>query len=107
MRARDVVIAYLGTARMLEVRDLRVDYGAAPALWDVSLALGAGELRLRRRPQRRRQDDADQCDRRICTPRTSGRIAMDGRDITRAAAAPLLRRRHRDRARRPAPVHAA
>ncbi len=29
---------------MLEVRDLRVDYGAAPALWDVSLAIGAGEL---------------------------------------------------------------
>ena len=29
---------------MLEVRELRVDYGAAPALWDVSLAIGAGEL---------------------------------------------------------------
>jgi branched-chain amino acid transport system ATP-binding protein len=29
---------------MLEVRDLRVDYGAAPALWNVSLAIDAGEL---------------------------------------------------------------
>ena len=29
---------------MLDVRNLRVDYGAAPALWDVSLAIAAGEL---------------------------------------------------------------
>ena len=29
---------------MLEVRDLRVCYGAAPALWGVSLAMRAGEL---------------------------------------------------------------
>jgi branched-chain amino acid transport system ATP-binding protein len=29
---------------MLDVRNLRVDYGAAPALWNVSLAIGAGEL---------------------------------------------------------------
>jgi branched-chain amino acid transport system ATP-binding protein len=31
-------------SRMLEVRDLRVDYGAAPALWNVSLTVEAGEL---------------------------------------------------------------
>ncbi|HQR12026.1 MAG TPA: ABC transporter ATP-binding protein [Casimicrobiaceae bacterium] len=29
---------------MLEIRDLRVCYGAAPALWGVSIGLGAGEL---------------------------------------------------------------
>ena len=29
---------------MLEVRDLRVDYGRAPALWNVSLTIGYGEL---------------------------------------------------------------
>jgi branched-chain amino acid transport system ATP-binding protein len=29
---------------MLEVHELRVDYGAAPALWNVSLAIAAGEL---------------------------------------------------------------
>jgi len=29
---------------MLEVRDLRVSYGAAPALWDVSIRMDAGEL---------------------------------------------------------------
>jgi branched-chain amino acid transport system ATP-binding protein len=29
---------------VLEIRDLRVCYGAAPALWGVSLAMGAGEL---------------------------------------------------------------
>ena len=29
---------------MLEVRDLQVAYGAAPALWDVSLRVGRGEL---------------------------------------------------------------
>jgi len=29
---------------MLELRDLRVCYGAAPALWDVSLTIGAGEI---------------------------------------------------------------
>ena len=44
MARPDVVTAYLGRCRMLEVRDLRVAYGAAPALWDVSLDVGAGEL---------------------------------------------------------------
>lgn len=29
---------------MLEVRDLRVGYGAAPALWDVTINVAAGEL---------------------------------------------------------------
>ena len=29
---------------MLDVRGLCVRYGAAPALWDVSLSIGAGEL---------------------------------------------------------------
>jgi len=29
---------------MLDVRDLRVDYGRAPALWSVSLTIGDGEL---------------------------------------------------------------
>lgn len=29
---------------MLEVRDLKVSYGAAPALWDISIAVESGEL---------------------------------------------------------------
>ena len=29
---------------MIDVRDLRVDYGRAPALWNVSLTIGDGEL---------------------------------------------------------------
>ncbi|MDQ6620008.1 MAG: ABC transporter ATP-binding protein [Pseudomonadota bacterium] len=29
---------------MLEARDLRVDYGAAPALWNASITIAAGEL---------------------------------------------------------------
>ena len=91
---------------MLEVRDLEVAYGAAPALWGVSLRgrapasccassgpNGAGKTTLinthRRHPARARP--AASC--------------STGRDITRAGAAPLLRGRHRDRARGPAPVH--
>ena len=29
---------------MLEVRNLHVAYGAAPALWDLSIRVGTGEL---------------------------------------------------------------
>src|SRR3954466_6005514 len=31
-------------AHLLEARDLRVGYGAAPAVWDVSLDVGEGDL---------------------------------------------------------------
>ena len=34
----------IGASRMLDVRDLRVDYGAAPALWGVSLTIAQAEL---------------------------------------------------------------
>ena len=44
MQRPEVMTAYLGHAPMLEVRDLQVAYGAAPALWGVSLDVGAGEL---------------------------------------------------------------
>ena len=49
---------------MLEVSDIKVNYGAAPALWGVSLQVRAGGTGVRRRAQRRRQDHADQRDRR-------------------------------------------
>ena len=39
-----VVNAYLGAVPMLRVERICVHYGAAPALWDVSLRVDAGEL---------------------------------------------------------------
>ena len=84
MARDDVAVAVLSGSRVLEIRDLRVCYGAAPALWGVSLAMRAGELALRRRPQRRGQDHADQRDRR--PPGASAANAHDGR--TRDARCP-------------------
>jgi len=43
MKDPEVVRAYLGTL-MLEVVDIKVNYGAAPALWGVSLQVHPGDL---------------------------------------------------------------
>ena len=95
MARADVAVAYLGRRRMLEVRDLEVDYGARRALWDVSLDDRRRRARLRRRPERRRQDDADQRARRPA-PRSAGahhdrRPRPDARCRRIASAAPASR----------------
>ena len=75
---------------MLEVAACASSYGTAPrALGRVALDRGR-RARLRPRAERRGQVDADQRDRRPA-PARAGRIAMDGRDLTRAATASLLR----------------
>jgi len=43
MREPNVVAAYLGSP-MLEVERIRVSYGAAPAISEVSIRIGPGEL---------------------------------------------------------------
>ncbi len=49
MQRPDVMTAYLGRPPMLEVRDLQVAYGAAPALWGVSLDVRARRAAVRGR----------------------------------------------------------
>jgi branched-chain amino acid transport system ATP-binding protein len=66
---------------MLEVRDLEVDYGAAPAVWGVSLDLAAGELVCVVGPNGAGKStliNALAGLHRVST----GRITMDGRDLT-------------------------
>ena len=67
-------------------------YGAAPRAVERVAGHRRGRARVRRRSQRRRQDHADQRDRRPARC-ASGTITMDGRDLTRAAAASVLRAR--------------
>ena len=88
-RPRASSSVYLGDAACcLKCATCRSPTATPPALWDVSLDVDAGELVSRRRPQRRRQDDADQRHRRPAA-RARGRAA-------------LRRRRHHARARRTA-----
>ena len=66
---------------MLEVRDLEVDYGAAPAVWGASLDLAAGELVCVVGPNGAGKStliNALAGLHRI----SAGRITMDGRDLT-------------------------
>jgi branched-chain amino acid transport system ATP-binding protein len=70
---------------MLDVRDLRVDYGAAPALWDVSLSLAQGELVCVVGPNGAGKTTLIDAIAGLL-PARSGRIAMDGRDLTRLPA---------------------
>jgi branched-chain amino acid transport system ATP-binding protein len=67
---------------MLEVHDLQVWYGAAPALWGVSLALGAGELLSIVGPNGAGKTTLINALAGI-EPARSGRIVFDGKDITR------------------------
>jgi branched-chain amino acid transport system ATP-binding protein len=69
---------------MLEVDELQVWYGAAPALWGVSLALGAGELLSVVGPNGAGKTTLNNALAGI-QPARAGRIVFDGRDITRLA----------------------
>ncbi|MCE9659996.1 MAG: ABC transporter ATP-binding protein [Burkholderiales bacterium] len=66
---------------MLEVRDLHVAYGAAPALWGVSLELRAGELLCVVGPNGAGKTTLINTIAGILRAR-SGRIAFEGQDIT-------------------------
>ncbi|MEO8487925.1 MAG: ABC transporter ATP-binding protein [Betaproteobacteria bacterium] len=69
---------------MLEVRDLVVGYGAAPALWGVSLAIGAGELVCVVGPNGAGKTTLINAIAGLL-PARAGRLAMDGNDLTRTA----------------------
>ena len=70
---------------MLDVADLRVDYGAAPALWHVSLAIRAGEPVCVVGPNGAGKTTLINAIAGLLRAR-SGRITMDGRDMTSMAA---------------------
>jgi branched-chain amino acid transport system ATP-binding protein len=67
---------------MLDVRELRVHYGAAPALWDVSLAIAKGELVSLVGPNGAGKTTLVNAIAGLRRA-TSGRMTMDGRDLTR------------------------
>ncbi|HET9207061.1 MAG TPA: ABC transporter ATP-binding protein [Burkholderiaceae bacterium] len=69
---------------MLEVQDLQVAYGAAPALWGVSLRLQAGELLSVVGPNGAGKTTLVNTLAGILRAR-GGRIVFDGRDITAIA----------------------
>ena len=66
---------------MLDVRNLRVAYGAAPALWDVSLAIEAGELSCVVGPNGAGKTTLINAIAGMHRA-SRGTIAMDGRDMT-------------------------
>src|SRR5205814_2200111 len=66
---------------MLDVRDLRVDYGIAPALWSVSLAIGAGEVVCVVGPNGAGKTTLINAIAGL-HPARSGRITMDGCEMT-------------------------
>jgi len=70
---------------MLEVRDLRVDYGAAPALWGVSLAIAAGELVCVVGPNGAGKTTLINAIAGL-NPVRSGSIVMEGRELARTAS---------------------
>ena len=70
---------------MLEVHDLQVAYGAARALWGVSLAVRAGELLCVVGPNGAGKTTLINTLAGILRAR-SGRIVFDGKDITRLPA---------------------
>src|SRR6478609_11530219 len=71
--------------RVLEVRDLEVDYGAAPAVRDISLDLAAGELVCVVGPNGAGKTTLINALAGLHRSR-SGRIVLDGRDIARLPA---------------------
>ena len=66
---------------MLEVRDLDVAYGAAPALWSASLTLAAGELVCVVGPNSAGKTTLINAIAGL-HPVRGGRIVMEGRDLT-------------------------
>jgi branched-chain amino acid transport system ATP-binding protein len=69
---------------MLEVRDLRVCYGAAPALWSVSLMIGARELACVVGPNGAGKTTLINAIAGL-QPITAGSVTMDGHDMTAVA----------------------
>jgi branched-chain amino acid transport system ATP-binding protein len=69
---------------MLEVRDLRVCYGAAPALWGVSLAMRAGELSCVIGPNGAGKTTLVNTIAGL-QPASAGTLTMDGLDMTSVA----------------------
>ena len=69
---------------MLEVRDLQVSYGAAPALWGVSFDLRAGELLCTVGPNGAGKTTLINTLAGVLRAR-AGRIVFEGRDITALA----------------------
>jgi branched-chain amino acid transport system ATP-binding protein len=69
---------------MLELHDIQVAYGAAPALWGVSLSLRAGELLCVVGPNGAGKTTLVNAIAGIQRTR-GGRIVLDGRDITALA----------------------
>jgi branched-chain amino acid transport system ATP-binding protein len=69
---------------MLEVRDLRVCYGAAPALWGVSLAMRAGELSCVIGPNGAGKTTLVNTIAGL-HPASAGALTMDGLDMTSVA----------------------
>jgi branched-chain amino acid transport system ATP-binding protein len=70
---------------MLEVRNLRVHYGAAPALWDVSLTIRDGELVCVLGPNGAGKTTLINAIAGLLRVH-GGTLAIDGRDLTRWAA---------------------
>jgi branched-chain amino acid transport system ATP-binding protein len=69
---------------MLDIRDLRVDYGLAPALWSVSLTIGDGELVCVVGPNGAGKTTLINALAGL-HPAKSGRITLDGCDMTSLA----------------------
>ncbi|MEP6941772.1 MAG: ABC transporter ATP-binding protein [Betaproteobacteria bacterium] len=65
---------------MLEVRDLRVCYGAAPALWSVSLTIGAGRIACVVGPNGAGKTTLINAIAGL-QPIEAGTLTMDGRDL--------------------------
>jgi branched-chain amino acid transport system ATP-binding protein len=74
----------IGASRMLDVRDLRVDYGAAPALWGVSLTIAQAELVCVVGPNGAGKTTLIGALSGLNRAR-SGSITMDGREMTSVA----------------------
>ena len=67
---------------VLKATGVSVSFGGVHAVVDVDLEVGAGTARRADRPERRRQDDLHRRDHGL-RPRASGRVELDGHDLTR------------------------
>src|SRR5262245_35732568 len=76
---------------MLEARTLQVSYGDAPALWDISLRIGQGELVSVVGPNGAGKTTLVNTLARLL-PVRSGSITLDGEDVTRCSAQGLCQR---------------
>ena len=83
------------TAQLLEVDKVTVSFDGFRALNDLTLHARGGRAALHRRPQRRRQDDADGLHHRQDAARHRHRALRRANDLTRFAGARNRRARHR------------